>query len=168
MARPRVYVETTIPSFYHEERTAPDIVARREWTRQWWSDAPERYELVTSPAVLDELAGGPPERSQKWLDLVRGLPVLPVEAAIAEIVQAYLLHRLMPTDPAGDALHLALASYHKCDFLVTWNCRHLANANKIEHIRRVNTMLGLFVPALVTPLELLGGRDEPEPERSSD
>ncbi len=74
----------------------------------------------------------------------------------------------MPTDPAGDALHLALASYHKCDFLVTWNCRHLANANKIGHIRRVNTMLGLFVPALVTPLELLGGRDEPEPEGYSD
>jgi hypothetical protein len=168
MARPRVYVETTIPSFYHEERSAPDIVARREWTRQWWSDAAERYELVTSTAVLDELIGGPPERSQKWLDLVRDVPLLPVEAAIAEIVQAYLRHRVMPTDPAGDALHLALASYHKCDFLVTWNCRHLANANKIGHIRRVNTMLGLFVPALVTPLELLGGRDEPESTGSSD
>jgi hypothetical protein len=72
MDRPRVYGETTIPSFYHEERTAPDIVARRERTRQWWTDAAERYELATSPAVLDELAGGPPERSQKWLDLVRG------------------------------------------------------------------------------------------------
>ena len=57
MVRPRVYVETTIPSFYHEERSAPDIVARREWTRQWWSDAAERYELATSPAVLNELAG---------------------------------------------------------------------------------------------------------------
>ncbi len=168
MARPRVYVETTIPSFYHEERTAPDIVARREWTRQWWSDAAERYELATSPAVLDELAGGPPERSQKWLDLVRDVPLLPIEAAIAEIVQAYLRHRVMPTDPTGDALHLALASYHKCDFLVTWNCRHLANANKIGHIRRVNTMLGLFVPALVTPLELLGERDEPESKGSGD
>jgi len=66
----------------------------------------------------------------------------------------------MPTDPAGDALHLALASYHKCDFLVTWNCRHLANANKFGHIRRVNTMLGLFVPTLVTPLGLLGGGDD--------
>ena len=168
MAKPRVYVETTIPSFYHEERTAPDIVARREWTRQWWNDAAERYELATSPAVLDELASGPAERSQKWLDLVRGLPLLPVEAGIAEIVQAYIRHRVMPTDPAGDALHLALASYHKCDFLVTWNCRHLANANKIGHIRRVNTMLGLFVPELVTPLEMLGGTDEPDPEGSSD
>ena len=65
----------------------------------------------------------------------------------------------MPDDPVGDALHLAIASYHKCDFLLTWNCRHLANANKFGHIRRVNTLLGLYVPLLVTPLELLGGKE---------
>ena len=164
MAKPRVYVETTIPSFYHEMRTTPDIVARRQWTRLWWTGAPERYDLVTSPAVLDELVAGPPERSAERLALVRGLPLLPIGSAITEIVQAYIRHRVMPTDPAGDALHLALASYHKCDFLVTWNCQHLANANKFDHIRRVNTLLGLFVPALVTPLELLGGGDEPASE----
>jgi hypothetical protein len=163
MAKPRVYAETTIPSFYHEVRTAPEIVARREWTRQWWPSPGERYELVTSPAVLDELSGGTPERSAEWLALVHDLPLLPVEPAIAEIVPVYLEHRVMPADPAGDALHLALASYHKCDFLVTWNCRHLANANKFGHIRRVNTLLGLFVPALVTPLELLGGNNAAEP-----
>jgi len=160
MAKPRVYVETTIPSFYHETRPAPDIVARREWTRVWWRVAPERYHLVTSPAVLDELRGGPPEWGAERLALVRDLPLLRVESAIVEIVQAYIRHRVMPADPVGDALHLALASFHKCDFLVTWNCQHLANANKFGHIRRVNTMLGLFVPALVTPLELLGGSDE--------
>ena len=57
-------------------------------------------------------------------------------------------------------MHLALASYYKCDFLVTWNFRHIANANKFGHIRRINTKLGLFVPALVTPLELLELDDE--------
>ncbi len=164
MANPRVYVETTIPSFFHETRIAPEIVARREWTRQWWVAAANRYELVTSAAVLDELAAGPPERSADWLAVVAGLPVLAVEPAIAVIVQAYIQHKVMPADPAGDALHLALASYHKCDFLVTWNCEHLANANKFGHIRRVNTMLGLFVPALVTPLELLGGSHERDSE----
>src|SRR5215210_1488193 len=163
MAKPRVYVETTIPSFYYEERTAPDIVARREWTRRWWSDAAARYELVTSEAVLDELTNGPPGRSEDWLGLIRDLPLLPVEPAVAEVVQAYIRHHLMPAAP-GDALHLALASFHKCDFLVTWNCRHLANANKFSHIRRVNALLGLFVPALVTPLELLGGGDDAGPE----
>ena len=60
-----------------------------------------------------------------------------------------------PSDPTGDALQLAAASFHRCDFLVTWNCRHIANANKFAHIRRVNGILGLGNPALVTPLELL-------------
>ncbi len=162
MSRPRVYVETTIPSFFHEVRTEPDIVARREWTRQWWKVAVNRYEMVTSPAVLDELAEGVAERGAERLSLVHHLPLLPINPAVVEIVQAYIRHRLMPADPGGDALHLALASFYKCEFLVTWNCRHLANANKFGHIRRVNTLLGLYVPALVTPLELLGGSDGEE------
>ena len=110
--------------------------------------------------MLDELGSGPSDRSGAWLALVADLPVLTVSPAIVEIVQAYIRHKLMPANPTGDALHLALASYHKCDFLVTWNCEHLANANKFGHIRRINTMLGLFVPALVTPMELLGGNHE--------
>jgi hypothetical protein len=164
MSRLRAYVESTIPSFYHETRVGADVVARREWTRRWWASAAERYELVTSPTVLDELSAGSPDRSALRLELVRDLPVLPIEPAIAEIVRTYIRHKVMPADPAGDAMHLALASYHKCEFLVTWNCVHLANANKFGHIRRVNAMLGLFVPALVTPLELLGDSDERENE----
>jgi len=70
------------------------------------------------------------------------------------IHDVYLANHLMPRERLGDALHLALASYHKCDFLLTWNCTHIANANKFEHIRIINTRLGLFVPALVTPMEL--------------
>src|SRR5205085_6565533 len=101
-------------------------------------------------------AAGPPARSPDWLSLVSHLPLLPIDPPIDEIIEAYRQHRLMPIDPAGDALHLALSSFHRCDFLVTWNCRHLANANKFDHIRRINTLLGLFVPALVTPMELLG------------
>jgi predicted nucleic acid-binding protein len=159
MIRPRAYVETRIPSFYLDVRSAPDIIARRDWTRQWWETAAQRYELVTSPAVLDELAAGTPERSASRLAFVAALPLLRLEPAIGEIVKVYIKNRLMPADPGGDALHLALASYYKCDFLVTWNCVHLANANKFGHIRRVNMMLGLFVPAIVTPLELLGGSD---------
>ncbi len=160
MIRPRVYVETTIPSLYFETRTAAAIVARRDWTREWWATASTRYELVTSLAVIDELSAGNAVRSAERLALVADLPLLPVEPAVADIVQAYQRNKLMPADPGGDALHLAVASYHKCDFLLTWNCRHLANANKFGHIRRINTLLGLYVPALVTPLELLGGIDE--------
>ena len=85
------------------------------------------------------------------------IPVVPAAEEIIEIVEAYIVHKAMPKDPTGDALHLALASYHKCDFLLTWNCNHLANANKFVHIRSVNAILGLFTPSLVTPLEMLGG-----------
>jgi hypothetical protein len=66
----------------------------------------------------------------------------------------------MPREGLGDAAHLALASFHHCDILVTWNCRHLANANKTGHIRRVNALLGLETPLLVTPLELMEKDDE--------
>ncbi len=89
--------------------------------------------------------------------MLDGVPLLAVDEAIEEIIEAYVRHKLMPQDPLGDALHLALASHHKCDFLLTWNCKHLANANKFDHIKRINTILGIYVPKLVTPLELLGG-----------
>jgi predicted nucleic acid-binding protein len=156
----RVYIETTIPSFYFDARRAPEMLARREWTRRWWDEAGGRYELVTSVAVVEELSRGDfPARAQ-CLRLLQRLPLVPIEPEATEIVQAYIARKVMPRNPVGDALHLALASLHRCDFLLTWNCRHLANANKFGHIRRVNTLLGLFVPALVTPLEFLGDEDE--------
>lgn len=151
-----VYIETTIPSFYVETRQEPDMFARRQWTREWWETCRFAYELVTSEAVLDELQHGDYPNKADAIALVETLPLVPVEKEIGEIVEAYIQHQVMPRDPVGDALHLALASFHKCDFLLTWNCNHLANANKFKHIQRVNTLLGLYIPTLVTPLELLG------------
>ncbi len=151
----RAYVETSIPSFYFEARPEPEMVARRTWTRQWWSQAAASTELVTSLAVSDELQRGNFPSRASCLELIASLPVVGVDTAVLEIVQAYVQHQVMPADPLGDALHLALASYHRCDFLVTWNCKHLANANKFGHIRRINALLGLYNPLLVTPLELL-------------
>lgn len=155
----RIYIETTIPSFYFEVRTEPEMVARRNWTRDWWAVASSREEIVTSEAVLEELGAGEHPRRSDCLAMVAELPLLAIESAVAETVEAYVANKLMPRDPGGDALHLALASHYRCDFLATWNCRHLANANKFDHIRRINGILGLFVPALVTPLELLGEED---------
>ncbi len=158
--KPRVYVETTVPSFYFEVRTEPEMVARRDWTRQWWERASVDCELVTSVPVVDELERGDFPSRDECLRLIAPLPLLAVEPAILEIVQTYIARKVMPRDPVGDALHLAVASHHRCDFLATWNCKHLANANKFAHIRRVNTLLGLLVPILVTPLELLEANDE--------
>ncbi|MGH8056623.1 MAG: type II toxin-antitoxin system VapC family toxin [Candidatus Entotheonellia bacterium] len=153
--RQRVYIETTIPSFYHEVRTEPEMIARRNWTRTWWDNRRDAYLVVTSEAVIDELQAGTFPNQDQALALLANIPLVPVEPAIIEIVETYIQRLVMPRDPTGDALHLALASYHKCDFLLTWNAQHLANANKFAHIRRVNVLLGLFTPALVTPLELL-------------
>jgi hypothetical protein len=151
----RIYIETTIPSFYYEVRTEPKMVARKAWTREWWAKAIARDELLVSTAVIDELQRGTFPGKDDALALVNNLPLIPVDQDVLEIAAAYIAHRVMPIDPKGDALHLALASHRRCDFLVTWNCQHLANANKFGHIRRVNGIMGVHETALVTPLELL-------------
>ena len=71
-----VYIETTIPSFYHEVRIEPDMVARRAWTREWWDDHRKDYELFTSDAVIDELERGDFPNKDEALSLVKNLPVL--------------------------------------------------------------------------------------------
>lgn len=129
-----------------EKRTHPRPVAdRRDVGR-----------TVARVAAVD----GPWERGEypsrdDCLKLGERLDLLEITPAVLDVVDTYISRHVMPADPAGDALHLALASVHRCDFLVTWNCRHLANANKFGHIRRVNTLLGIYVPSLVTPLGLL-------------
>ena len=152
--RKRVYIETSIPSFYYETRDTPEMAARREWTRQWW-DSRQAYELVTSDAVFYELERGEYPGKQEAFDLLSGIPVVEVADEITDIIKTYIEHHVMPVDPLGDALHLALASFHKCDFLLTWNCQNLANPNKFGHIRIINNILGLFIPQLVTQYQLL-------------
>lgn len=86
--------------------------------------------------------------------MLADIPLLPVDERLVEVTEAYVKALLMPRDPTGDALHLAYASLYSCQFLRTWNCRHLANPRKAEPIRRVNDLLGLPSPCIVTPLEL--------------
>jgi predicted nucleic acid-binding protein len=150
-----VYVETSIPSFYYETRQETRFQAMREWTREWWDAARLRDTLVTSEAVFLELERAPePKRSEAVL-LMKPLQVLDSGPDVDVIVEAYIAHKLMPRDALGDARHLALATYYRCDILATWNCRHIANANKLAHIRQVNFALGMETPLLVTPFELL-------------
>jgi predicted nucleic acid-binding protein len=155
----KVYVETTIPNFYYDRRTTTAVVERRAWTREWWADAETSYDLVTGAPVLSELLAGISSRVIPRLRLMSGLPLLIPDPAVNQSVQVYLQHKLMPARRSEDALHLALASHNHCDFIVTWNCRHLANPNKVRHVERINTMLGLHVPAIVTPRDLLGRKE---------
>ena len=124
----RICVETTIPSFYFEVRTEPTMVSRRLWTREWFDMSNQVDELVTSAAVIEELERGDFPGREDAIELVAALSPLPITDQIQEIVREYINRLLMPADPSGDALHLALASFYGCDFLATWNCKHL-NAN---------------------------------------
>jgi hypothetical protein len=133
VVRAAVYVETTIFSFYYDRRTSPAVVAMREWTRDWWTGHAARYDVATSTAVLAELEAGTLAHRDEALAMALALPALSVDSAIEDIVRVYVERHVMPRDPLGDALHLALACFHKFDYLLTWNCRHLANANKFAH-----------------------------------
>jgi predicted nucleic acid-binding protein len=154
----KIYIETTIPSFYFETRRNVECVSRRNWTRRWWDEHRHEHELATSLVVRDELHDSkyPEAKRRNALALLDELPLLDLGAGIDEIVETYVANLLMPQQPIADAVHLALASFYKCDVLLTWNCVHLANPNKFRHIGNINKRLGLAVPAVITPLELLG------------
>ena len=154
-----VYIETTIPSFYYEVRAEPEMVARRASTRRWWTEEGPGYELFCSAFVVGELQEGEYPGKDDALRLVETLPLLEVVPEIEEIVEVYLRRQLMPL---GDAYHLAMASYYGMHFLLTWNCRHLANANKVRHLQIVNGELGLPVPIVTTPDLLLTESDHDE------
>lgn len=157
----RIYIETTVGSFYFNARPEPEMVARQNWTRRWLDAAMlTSDELVTSAAVETELNAGDFPHKSDMIELASRFPLLDINDAVIEAVEAYIANHVMPNDPGGDAFHLAAASFHRCDFLVTWNCQHIANANKFGHIRRVNGILGLGNPALVTPLELLNEEND--------
>ncbi len=154
-----IYIETSIPSFYHTLRTDPESIARRNWTYQWWRENTEKSILMTSAAVITELRKGTSEKTKDRIALLDGIEILAITDEVVDIAHIYIDKLVMPNDPQGDALHLAIASYYKVDVLLTWNCRHLANANKFNHIRRVNYEMGLPTPILATPLNYLNGEN---------
>jgi predicted nucleic acid-binding protein len=154
-----VYIETTIPSFYHETRTSAEAVAWRHATRRWWDRYRHEYTLVTSEVVLEELRLAPPHKAQ-GVRMLDGLTILDRTRRVAEAAALYLEHRLVPNTAVPDAVHLALASVHGIDFLLTWNCRHLANVRKRPHIAALNLRLGLPVPVVTTPLTLQPENDD--------
>ncbi len=150
-----VYIETSIPSFYYETRIEPEFVAMRNWTVLWWESRKKEFVCHTSEAVLNELESGEYPKKEEKIELIRDIPLLEINDEIEEIVEVYISNYLMPKDELGDALHLAVASFHKVDYLLTWNCNHLANANKKKHIRRINERLRIHTPDIITPLEIM-------------
>ena len=155
----RVYIETTIPSFYYTLRTDTESLARQSWTRKWWEQYANQFILVSSTAVIEELRKGSTEKTQDRIDLVENLEILTVTAEINQVAEIYVDRLIMPQGLFGDAHHVALALFYNVDVLLTWNCKHIANLNKTHRIREINRELGLPTPELVTPLNFFGVDD---------
>jgi predicted nucleic acid-binding protein len=155
--KPTVYLDATIPSFYYEDRPGTVLQAWREITVMFWDQAREHYELYVSDETLRELqdAGYPETKRQQCLALVTALTRLAVTPEVIDLATYYVDEKVMPSNDLGDAFHLAFATWYRIRYLLTWNCKHLANANKFEHIQLRNARRRLVSPMLVTPEQLL-------------
>jgi len=152
-----VYLDSTIPSYYFDERQ--DVKFQSEITQKWFKEELNSFEIYLSDATLEELRSGNYPNKKKVTDFALQFEVLPAEKEVAEITDVYIQNYVMPKDRQGDAMHLAFASYYKIDFLLTWNCNHLANANKKQHIHIINTRLNLGIPEIITPLQLFSVKE---------
>ncbi len=156
----RVYIETTVPSAHVTARTDPGSLYRRAATRDWWAKQLPRYECLTSDGVVLELRAGDWPGQNDAIELVDVLPRLDIDEEVLGVAARYVEERLVPADLDGDAMHLAVACVHAVSFLLTWNIRHLANPNKLDHLTVINRRLGLLTPQIVTP-EMLWQDDAP-------
>lgn len=150
--KPTVYIETTIPSYYCDNRQ--DMMNDILRTRQWWDQERGDYECATSLVVIEELDTGEYPTRAECLKLVESLPLLEVTTEVLEVAKVYQAEGLMPRHPAADSIHVAIASWYRVDYLLTWNCRHIANANKTRHLEALGLKMHLGLPMLVTPHQL--------------
>ena len=160
---PRVYIETSIVSYLRQPTSGQIITAARQLlTRRWWEEERSHYELVTSQYVIDEAADGDPRLARERLDSLAGIPLLQLGPEIDAIAEEITSRAILPSKAQVDALHIAAAAHHRIDYLLTWNCTHIANARILPGIRDVLSDLGCFVPIICTPEEMVDDdqRDE--------
>lgn len=156
--KPRVYLDSTFPSVFCDQRVS--LSYEIAITRRWWHEESGNYEIWISPATMAELEDGNHPHKAEILKFVDALNLLPPDPAVDALAQVYIENQVMPRKHLGDAWHLAYATYHKFDFLLTWNCNHLANANKRRHLETVNNRTGFVTPQIVTPLELFSESED--------
>lgn len=142
-----LYLETSVVGAYLDN----DDPFRRDLTIRWWEHERPLYEAYISPLVIGELERlNEPHRSA-YLNLVRDLPQLDITEEVVILAEGYLGRGIFHRKFMGDAVHMALASFHKIDFLVTWNFGYLANIYRQARVRMFNVTTGFFVPQVITP-----------------
>lgn len=154
--KPKVYLETTIPSLLTAWPNRDVIVAgQQQATRAWWDERRELYELFVSVIVMRETQRGDPTAVADRLRALEQCQVLPFPTEAEELTRALMASGLIPPNAEADAAHIATAAVHKMDFLLTWNCRHIANAAIVEKLRDVCEREGFPAPVICTPHELM-------------
>jgi predicted nucleic acid-binding protein len=142
-----LYLETSVVGAYLDNGEP----FRRDLTIRWWERELDEYRAVVSPLVLRELERVPEPHRTGYMKLVAPLEQLELTAEAAILAEGYVARGIFHRKYLGDALHVALASVHKIDYLVTWNFGHLANVRRQARVRLFNTAAGFFVPMIVTP-----------------
>ena len=151
-----VYVETSVISYlaFLPSRDLR-VAAWQQITTQWWEQEKSKYELFTSELVLAETAAGDPSAAQKRIEKLNGIPYLKVSDEAKALAARLIADGGMPAHAEADALHVATASVHSIDYLLTWNCRHIDNATTKPVVRSICAVAGYACPEICTPLELL-------------
>jgi hypothetical protein len=152
--KPTVYIETSIVS-YLTARPSPEIVraAHQQVTRDWWSNR-GNFELFASQFVLDEASAGDPGAAADRLAALAEASVLDVTEDAIVLAEKLVAGGGLPSKARVDALHVAIAAVNGMDYLLTWNCRHIANAMLRGRIEELCRDAGFEPPAICTPLEL--------------
>jgi hypothetical protein len=153
---PSVYLETTIAS-YLAAYPSRDLVmaAHQQITHDWWRTARDRFDLYVSEAVLNEIRRGDADAAGRRLELIADLPVLAFSDDVEWLVRAYERRLGLVGSARADLPHFAYAVAYNMDYLVTWNCAHIANGQVIRRFLAVNDEIGRPTPVIVTPEELL-------------
>lgn len=153
-----LYLENSVLS-YLAAHPARDLVtaARQQVTRDWWTNRRFHFTLYASQVVLDEASRGDPAASARRLALVTGVPLLDVTDAATALARRLEALAAFPAKASIDALHVAVATVHGMDYLLTWNLRHIANAEQRPLIERTCRTAGYRAPVICTPDELMGG-----------
>lgn len=155
--RAKVYIETTVPS-YLAARPSRDLLtaAHQQITRDWWEMRRAAFDLFVSELVIEESAAGDPAVAARRRELLTDIPILPMNGGILSLAEALVNQGPVPATAVADALHIALATVYACDYLLTWNCRHIANAQVERAARQLASRLGYELPTICTPEELMG------------
>jgi predicted nucleic acid-binding protein len=154
--KPTVYVETTVIGYLTSWPQQDAIVAgHQETTKEWWRTASRRFELLASQLVAQECAAGDAQAAQDRMRVVAKLTLLPTTPEAEQLAEALIAGHAVPETEPEDALHIALAAVHEIQYLVTWNCTHIANATARSAIERICRDAGYVPPVICTPEELL-------------